>query len=163
MSNQDRQCSVCGVVKPKSDFEARRLICRVCYVEHRKRLESRTATAWLRSRIRVAKRRAGELEREFSDDVTVEALVELLKKQKGMCALSGVPMTHGQTVMETAISIDRIDSNIGYRMSNIQLVCQRVNVMKMDMDDNSLWWWAKNLVIHDERREDSAGSEEAEE
>lgn len=163
MSNQDRQCSVCGVVKPKPDFEARRLICRVCYVDHRRRLESRTATAWLRSRIRVAKRRAGEMEREFSDDVTVEALLELLKKQKGMCALSGVPMTHGQTVMETAMSIDRIDSNVGYRMSNIQLVCQRVNVMKMDMDDNSLWWWAKNLVMHDERREDSAGGEEAEE
>ena len=72
-------------------------------------------------------------------------------------------MTHGQTVMETAISIDRIDSNAGYRMSTIQLVCQRVNVLKMDMDDNSLWWWAKKLVIHDERREDSASGEEAEE
>lgn len=163
MSNQDRQCTVCGVVKPKADYEARRLICRVCYVDHRRRAESRTAASWLRSRIRTAKRRTVESEREFSDDVTVDALLETLKKQKGLCALSGIPMTHGKTVMETAISIDRIDSSIGYRMSNIQLVCHRVNVMKMDMDDNSLWWWAKNLVMHDERREDSAGSEEAEE
>lgn len=95
--------------------------------------------------------------------MTVEALLELLKKQQGLCALTGIPMTHGQTVMETAMSIDRIDSNVGYRMTNIQLVCQRVNVMKMDMDDNSLWWWAKNLVMHDERREDLTSSEEAEE
>lgn len=163
MSNRDKQCSVCGVVKPSSEFEGRRVICRPCYQEHRKRSESRTASAWLKSRIRVAKRRALEAEREFSDDVTAEALLDLLKKQKGLCALTGIPMTHGQTVMETAMSLDRIDSSVGYRMSNIQLVCQRVNVMKMDMDDNSLWWWAKNLVMHDERREDLTGSEEAEE
>jgi hypothetical protein len=161
--SKNKQCTVCGVVKPSSEFEGRRTLCRLCYGDHRRRSESRTASAWLRSRIRVARRRTVDSDREFSDDVTVEALLEILKKQKGLCALSGIPMTHGKTVMETAISIDRIDSSVGYRVNNIQLVCHRINVMKMDMDDNSLWWWAKNLVMHDERREDSAGSEEAEE
>ncbi len=101
-------------------------------------------------------------EMDFSEDVTIDYLVSILSRQEGLCALTGIHMTHGGGMTDTAMSIDRIDSRIGYIPGNLQLVCHRVNVMKMDMPDDQLWWWAKNLVTHDERREDNTSSEEAE-
>jgi hypothetical protein len=79
-------------------------------------------------------------EREF--DITVPFLVDLLERQDGKCALSGLPMltaTHRDERPDDArcnpnkLSIDRIDSSRGYTEDNVQLVRWRPNSMKMDM------------------------------
>ena len=162
MSNKHKRCAVCLIEKPVNEFEVKRLVCSTCRIVRRKRSAVKTSTSYLKQRIVIARKRALKRDMDFSEDVTIDYLVSILSRQEGLCALTGVHMTHGGGMTDTAMSIDRIDSSIGYIPGNLQLVCHRVNVMKMDMPDDQLWWWAKNLVTHDERREDHTSSEEAE-
>jgi hypothetical protein len=74
--------------------------------------------------------------------------------QKGLCAITGLTMTRigyqqkdGDDPHYWNISIDRIDSTRSYSKNNIQLVCNIVNKMKIDMDDhefidmcNNMYW-----------------------
>ena len=63
----------------------------------------------------------------------IEFLKKQYQKQKGLCAISGMPMELkiGEHV-ENKCSIDRIDSNKGYTRRNIQLTTWWSNQMKMD-------------------------------
>jgi hypothetical protein len=51
------------------------------------------------------------------------------------------------TKKEYNASIDRIRSTDDYTFDNIQLVAHRVNILKNDLDEASLYWWIK--TIHD--------------
>lgn len=76
-------------------------------------------------------------------------LIELWDKQKGRCALSGHYMTHakdGTGVHDFNVSIDRINPNLHYVPSNMQLVCHRVNIMKHNLTQDMFWHWCKNIV-----------------
>jgi hypothetical protein len=53
----------------------------------------------------------------------------LWEKQKGLCALTGIPMTYKfyEGRVNTNLSVDRIDSAKGYSKDNVQLVCMAAN------------------------------------
>lgn len=69
------------------------------------------------------------------DVVSLDALETLWFAQQGKCALTGWPMTMelGNGVVQTNCSIDRIDSNKGYVVGNVQLVCRIANVAKSSL------------------------------
>jgi len=77
-----------------------------------------------------------------------EFLHNLYYKQKGKCALSGIQMTHimGQGRVNTNISIDRINSKLGYTENNVRLVCVIVNIMKHTSSDNELFYWCLTIL-----------------
>lgn len=81
-------------------------------------------------------------------DLSLDYLVELWDSQEGLCAVSGVPMTHmrGKGKVMTNVSIDRIDSDIGYVRGNIQLVCYVVNIMKHTLTLTELVWWCDQIL-----------------
>jgi len=82
-------------------------------------------------------------------DITKEDIEKLYEKQNGICALSGTKMTHNaindrqdddcHILNPDNISIDRIDSSIGYVNNNIQLVCAIVNRIKFEMNECELF------------------------
>jgi hypothetical protein len=79
------------------------------------------------------KSRAKRLNRECN--LTQEYLLEMLKKQKGKCAATGIlmkPSAQATTKNKDpfTISIDRIDSSKGYIEGNVQLVCTMYNMAK---------------------------------
>lgn len=86
-------------------------------------------------------------------DLEISFLLDLYKKQKGLCAISGVPMTYtcGKGVVDTNISIDRIDSDQGYEEGNIQLVCRRVNLMKLNKNKEDLLFWCRSIIENNEK------------
>lgn len=104
--------------------------------EYTKKLRAASPRAYL-SRLRAVKDRSEELSLDFLENLYFE--------QKGLCALSKEPMTYlqigGNKKVPTNISIDRIDSNLGYTEINTQLVCHRVNIMKFDgtLEEMKLW------------------------
>jgi hypothetical protein len=82
-------------------------------------------------------------------EITLEDVLELWELQKGRCALTGLFMTFhkdGSGRRDLNVSIDRIDPDVEYLVTNIQLVCLRVNTMKHTMKEDELYWWAKNIV-----------------
>lgn len=76
--------------------------------------------------------------------------MSLYEDQDGKCALSGYNMTYitGQGRVPTNISIDRIDSNMGYVEGNIQLVCRQSNVMKMELTMEQLAEWCEAIATN---------------
>jgi hypothetical protein len=76
--------------------------------------------------------------------ITADQIKDLHEQQKGLCAISGVAMTHFRTHSEEGdsnISIDRIDPEGLYVIKNIQLVCKRVNYMKHNKDQKTFLNW----------------------
>lgn len=67
--------------------------------------------------------------------IDLSYLCSLWESQAGKCAITGWQMTMrlADGVVSTNASIDRIDSSIGYKEGNIQLVCRCANVAKHDL------------------------------
>ena len=70
--------------------------------------------------------------RNIEFNVSMKYLQELWEKQKGVCALSGLPIILGNkfSVKQTA-SLDRVDSSRGYIEGNLQWLHKDVNKMKL--------------------------------
>jgi hypothetical protein len=61
--------------------------------------------------------------------LSVDDIVELWDKQSGICAYSGMEMTFASNELNT-MSLERIDSSIGYTKENTILICHAINRMK---------------------------------
>lgn len=83
------------------------------------------ATVFLRNARNSAKKRNQEFSLKISD------IVDFWNEQAGICAYSGREMTLTAGQLNT-VSIERIDSTIGYTKGNTILVCQAINRMKSD-------------------------------
>jgi hypothetical protein len=76
--------------------------------------------------------------RSYPFEVSIEYLQCLLEKQNFKCAYSGIdllsPTNYYERIEMTSspylISLDRIDSNIGYIEGNVQFVCVCINKAK---------------------------------
>lgn len=69
---------------------------------------------------------------ELTFNITKDYLNSLYELQHHKCALSGISLEPNLslTAQQQNMSIDRIDSNIGYEVGNIQWVDKRINMMK---------------------------------
>lgn len=108
--------------------------CKLCKQKQMQERYAKSDASFLRRKISHSKRsnRHGNI----PIAIDVEFLLKLLKKQKGLCALSHRPMTRIiglKKKCNTNMSIDRINSDKGYTKKNVQLVCADVNVAKNDL------------------------------
>lgn len=142
-------CEICG--KEASAPRAAKY-CKECTAQSKKngRLEYINTVRGHLAILAVSKMGKRRFNRE---NVTLEHLESLYAKQKGLCAISGVPMTchhewgeKGKITCLTNISIDRIDNNIGYEVGNMQLVCYIVNLMKYTNTETELTWWCRQIL-----------------
>lgn len=65
-----------------------------------------------------------------NDGLTKEVLQEVLERQCGCCALSGIPLTCKLKKGEhfaTNASVDRIEAGAKYSPENVRLVCSGIN------------------------------------
>ena len=69
---------------------------------------------------------------------TREELYNLWTNQKGLCAFTGWEMTtrRNSGISKTNVSLDRIDSSLGYDLGNVQLVCAAANKAKWDLKED---------------------------
>lgn len=79
--------------------------------------------------------RGKALQRKKGAVLSVDALELLWGVQGGKCALTGWDMTMelGRGSVPTNCSIDRVYSDRGYEVGNVQLVCRAANVAKSDL------------------------------
>jgi hypothetical protein len=82
--------------------------------------------------------------KELNIDISCDDIKELYIKQNGLCALTGIKMTtdtymtkgNQHIINKMNISIDRINSDLGYTKENIQLVGAIINRMKSDLTND---------------------------
>lgn len=117
--------------------------CKACCKEGNKRsivkkystFEGRITT-FLQSCKNSSKKRG----QEFS--LTREDFIEMWKVQAGTCAYSGLPMELLPNTL-LSVSVERIDSKIGYTKENTVLVANAVNRMKSDLDPEDFFHLCK--------------------
>lgn len=71
--------------------------------------------------------------RKKTGTITIEDAYNKLEMQGFKCALSGIDLSWSES---SGMSIDRIDSSVGYTLDNIQLVHKDVNLMKNHFDQD---------------------------
>ena len=147
-------CVTCSKEKVVDDFDyakvGRRNTCKKCRSSQYKSLRKArlsTLEGLLQERMKDVRRRG----KKRGVDIDVEYLLALYEGQRGKCAISGLPMTIeardlGYTNSSSVISVDRIDSSIGYLKGNVQLVCCSVNTMKSNMNQKDFLELCKLIV-----------------
>ena len=153
-------CPQCGVEKNLSLFAVSRsskntlkraYLCKECNKQKTHEYRNTETGFWVglwNNLIGGAKARGLEIE------ITKEDVIELWKSQKGLCALTGLPMqlTKAKRLSRTRnlnhyrASVDRIDSERGYHKDNIRMVCAYVNIMRSDMTDEQLRFWCSAIL-----------------
>lgn len=87
--------------------------------------------------------------RKLLFNITIEYIWELYLKQKGKCALSGVPIIFSTWWKgEQTASLDRIDSKNGYEIGNVQWIHKAINKMKGKLSDQKFVEWCKTISQH---------------
>ena len=138
-NHKDKRCKKC---KRKQNLKAR------SNYSDEKKLKKILQDRWLGARDRAISKNI-----EFS--ITKQDLKYLWDKQKGLCALSGIPMTYEMDSgrVYTNVSIDQIKPSLGYTLDNIQLVCMGVNQMKSDLNMEILLFLCKSIIQYHEKQE----------
>ena len=151
-------CSACGAEKELTLFVRHKQCtggysgtCKVCdkakkqkyYEEHKEEL-IRYRTEYNRVNERKAYRdldsrfnsllKSAKYRNKFALFIDVEFLKTLWVKQNGLCAYTKLPLVTKAHQLNT-VSIDRIDSDVDYVESNVQLVCKAVNKMKQEYSE----------------------------
>jgi hypothetical protein len=84
-------------------------------------------------------------------NLTSEYLWNLFVLQSEKCALSGIDLTLPENyrpgwVRKHNLSLDRIDSSLGYIVGNVQWVCKDVNFMKQQLSEEHFISMCKLIV-----------------
>jgi hypothetical protein len=85
-------------------------------------------------------------------NIDIQYLIDIYENQNGICNISGIKMTHEHGSKITNISIDRIDSSIGYIKGNVQLVCYIVNIMKNKFSVNELIYFSEKIINYNKNK-----------
>lgn len=154
------ECSMCHEWKPLDGFYKNKISyhgvegrCKVCNLKRQNERHTNNLDRALKDIVNRHKTntRNGSQRRKGFDGgcITFEFLRGLWGAQGGRCAVTGKIMTHVQgkgLCLDTNVSIDRIEPEVGYIPGNVRLVCKAVNYLKWTMTDKEMVGWAKAIV-----------------
>lgn len=145
-----RKCACCEIEKDISEYHSDKssptglqTYCKDCQTQKTKKCTS-TLNGFIKKIYKDMYHNAERRAKELNIELTIEDIHELYNKQKGLCAISGLKMTHEtyafkdkeHIINRLNISIDRINSSLGYTKDNVQLLAAIVNRMKTDLPDS---------------------------
>ncbi len=122
----DIECIHHGLHKKWTFHSENNVKCLLCTAERNRILAKKEP---LRFILRDAKQHSKKSSRKF--EITLEDLKKLIEIQGNKCALSGIEFNE-----EMKPSLDRIDSEKGYEINNIQLVTIEINRMKSNLQQD---------------------------
>ena len=119
----------------------------------RNRADEFTRFRWFLARVR-----ARDKKRERKSDLTLEYLVDIWDKQKGICPLSGVSLNLPNTTTGFKqsdpynASLDRIDPNKWYTQKNVRFIALIANFTKAQWTDQEVMEFCYSVVKHQKLR-----------
>jgi hypothetical protein len=147
-----KTCSQCKTTKSKDKFFKHKQTkdglhswCKTCCnVGNRKSRDKINSTIEGRAKIFLQNARKSAIKRKQVFELEIKDIVDCWNQQSQICAYSGRKMTleHGKL---NTVSIERIDSNIGYTKDNTILVCNAVNRMKSDFKLDSFVSFCRDI------------------
>ena len=142
-----RKCLCCEIEKDISEFYSDKssptglqTYCKDCQCEKSKKWSS-TIDGFIKKLHSDMRHNVKKRAKDLNIEITCDDIKELYNKQNGLCALTGRPMTtdtymvkgNQHIINKMNISVDRINSDLGYSKGNIQLVGAMINRMKSDL------------------------------
>jgi len=137
--NNKKKCSKCGNIKHiHNDFHSMgHSWCKECnnknssennrYLKGNKELKRIITKRFGDSKLRASSK-------GFRFNLTKEFLENLYTEQCGKCFYSGLELSLC-TSDNFSLSIDRVNSNLGYETGNVVLCCKIINYMKLDLSE----------------------------
>jgi hypothetical protein len=135
-----KRCTKCEISKPFGDFPFNKATydnfdswCKECRKKYTHEVKQSLDT-----HLRKCLARVRDDRRKLENNLDLQYLIDLWKKQKGKCAITGIVMEHKRNPRQHNLyngSLDRINSAAGYLKGNVQWLCWMVNRMK---GENSL-------------------------
>ena len=135
MGAEGRKCRICGTGVARLN----RLICNQCKHLRDKERWRDNYESYVSSRIRIAKARAKK--HGFSFAIDKDYILEILERQNYRCAITGFPLSRTRKKGDYDLSIDRVDSELGYEKDNVVLVCNRAKRRKKRRKRDRFVWW----------------------
>ena len=89
---------------------------------------------------------------EIEINISEEYLNRLLVEQDYFCALSGTKLTPSSDTKLNTVSVDRVDSSVGYLEGNIQIVHRTFNVLKWNHNERDLIEMCEMVASHLRKR-----------
>jgi hypothetical protein len=109
------------------------------------REQANTSRDWLR-RTHASIQKRTRL-RGWASHLTMDELTQILLASKGLCALTGIPFRIDAPKRDPfSISVDRIDSSLGYSYGNVRLVLLAVNLAMSHWGEEALMTISRALV-----------------
>ena len=137
--------------KDKSKLDGLQIYCRMC--------RRNSTKVWASSLEGFIKKILADLnilckKKNICNDLTLETVKQLYNEQNGLCALTGIPLTHiayskldNNEISEYFnISIDRIDYLGDFSINNVQLIGSMIKRMKGDMGNSKFIEYCKMIV-----------------
>lgn len=81
--------------------------------------------------------------RKIDVSITIQDAWNIFQRQGRKCALSGLPL---RLLDNPNASLDRIDSSLGYTITNVQWVDKRINLMKHALDQEEFLRLCRQIV-----------------
>lgn len=172
----NRVCKVCGVRKKLnmanfgalyrvsrrtgSRLKTFRHTCKTCSYDNKKTAmaSSSSPELYLYEKWKVLYKRRLKADIEVCPSLIgrkgLSYLMELWSEQRGLCAVTGLPMTWGRVNRKDiqsqgygrTVGIDRIDASVGYVRGNLQLVCSQVNYMRGGLSQEDFLAWCESVI-----------------
>ena len=153
--NCEKSLSVTEFNADKYSSTGLQTICKTCQ-NYRQSITYSKFEPFINRLLKDARKRSKK--KNFTFNLTKEQIIELYNKQNGLCALTSIKMTHNaindrqendsHILNPYNISIDRIDSSLGYIINNVQLVCALVNNIKFTMKSGELLRFCYKIYIN---------------
>ena len=167
LKNNMQICKICNVTKPLTDFYCNgcfddgvkkyRSRCKECIKTNlsidyykTKKTKAEVRSASVKNYLSASWLKTSDRKKIFDYNLDIHFLLQLYENQKGLCAISGIKMTHlaGQGKVPENISIDRIDPTKGYIKENVHLVCLFINIMKLNYNLSYFLDTCKKITEH---------------
>jgi len=130
-----RQCNKCGLVLSTDHF----------YVNtHYGTFDHTCHTCRCSGAVKTVEARFKRMRALRLGPITLDQLKAKWDQQQGICHYSGERMTFTGGD-DTLVSVDRVDSNLGYTNENTVLCCYQVNIMKNTTEKEKFILWCKRI------------------
>ncbi len=150
-----RTCSKCGSAHPPTyehffkhsqRSDGLHSWCKPCCKEgNRRSLEKAQSSVEGRAKAMLRNCQNSAEKRGQVCELTVESFRRMWDAQSGVCAYTGCEMSLRPGANDT-MSIERIDSSLGYIEDNCVLVCAAVNRMKSDLPATDFYEFCRDVV-----------------
>jgi hypothetical protein len=117
-----------------------------CTKGNNKSRAKQNSTIQGRAKIFLQNARKSALKRGQDFVLSIDDIIKCWEDQNQICAYSGRKMTLEAGKLNT-VSIERIDSKIGYTKDNTILVCQAINRMKSDFGFDDFYDLCRDVSV----------------